>query len=117
MSPKKKEPKEPKISLKDIESKLLFINELGRKDRFYNGLKWGIFLSLFGNLFVLLFYDYVVKYFLKDQRLIVFILIITAIILFIIFTFLKDKQIKASEEMNKEDTELTDMIEKHNHGK
>lgn len=113
MSPKKREPKE-KISLKDIESKELIIKNLGEKDRFYNGLKWGIFLSLFGNLFVLLFYDSVVKYFLKDQKAIVLVLIITAIILFIILTFLKDKQIKVSDEKDRESGALNKMKEKAN---
>ena len=109
MSPKKREPKEPKISLKDMVSKELIIKSLEQKDRFYSGLMWGIFLSLFGNLFVLLFYDSVVKYFLKDQKSIIFLLIATAIILFIILTYLKDKQVKANLEKDKESSELGNM--------
>jgi len=109
MSPKKKSQK--KISVKEIQSKESIVESLGEKDRFYKGIRWGIFLSLFGNLLILIFYDSVVKYFLKDEKSRVFLLIITAIILFILLTFLKDKEIKASDEKDKEATELVEMKE------
>ena len=103
MSPKKREPKEPKISLKDIEEKEINIRDFENKHKFYSGIRWGVFLGLFGNLFVLVIYDAFIKSFLTNKLIISFVLIICAIILFVILTFLKDKQIKIELEKEKEE--------------